>query len=226
MVSTISSLEQTLTKSISSSGSLNPLADLILLLQRTESPKETSQAVYALYRVFVLLAPRLFSDTSETQTKLKEDEKVVRTWLHARFTAYTIYLFSLLHDPEKALRISALQISFSLLKTLSTAVSQKQGGPQIYGALMRGIVTGVLGGGKSQRVASEETLREEKVLPIDPDVLSLLAKDYLNPYDDLRWFFLREAGYAFFGHFSNMTTNDVISLITRPWNLLWYPALI
>jgi len=58
---------------------LNPLADLLALAQNLEDPHDTSKAVYALYRVFVVVI---------TNGKLAlggdETAKVVKAWIWDR----------------------------------------------------------------------------------------------------------------------------------------------
>ncbi|KAJ7598832.1 CBF/Mak21 family-domain-containing protein [Mycena floridula] len=180
MSAEIQKLEKALTTAIASSRSLNPLADLLKLLQQTKKPAQVSQAIYALYRIFVLLVPKLLETTSNG------DAKTVRTWLYARLNAYVEYLAGLLKDDEQSLRISALQILFSLLKHLSSAASSSSS-PQIHNSHLRKTVHALLSCPPSPRKStSSDGL-------IDPDVLQKFHTEYFSKFDDIRWFFLREA---------------------------------
>lgn len=93
-------LEADLADAISENGSLNSLADLVALTKRCESAEDTSKAIYALYRVSVLLATggRLFGDAEESQ-------KLVRAWIWEQLNTYVDILTGLLKDEEKSLRV-------------------------------------------------------------------------------------------------------------------------
>jgi U3 small nucleolar RNA-associated protein 19 len=91
-----------LTSAVSNNASLNSLADLIDLTPRSKYSQDTSKAIYALYRVFVVII---------TDEKLgfggDDVAKVVKAWLWERLNAYVEYLGGLLKDEEKSLRVSS-----------------------------------------------------------------------------------------------------------------------
>lgn len=95
-------LEAELTSAASKNASLNPLADLLDLALNSKSPQDTSKAIYALYRLFVLII---------TNDKLglggDEAAKIVKAWLWERLNTYVDYLGGLLKDEEKTLRVSS-----------------------------------------------------------------------------------------------------------------------
>jgi U3 small nucleolar RNA-associated protein 19 len=95
-------LEAELTSAVSKNASLNPLADLLDLTLKSKGPKDTSKAIYALYRVFVLII---------TNDKLglggDDAARIVKTWLWERLNTYVDYLGGLLKDEEKTLRVSS-----------------------------------------------------------------------------------------------------------------------
>lgn len=99
----IQQLEADLTYAIANNASLNPLADLVDLTTTTKSPQDTSKAIYALYRVFVVVI-------SNDKLGLDGDDaaKVVKAWLWDRLNIYVDYLGSLLKDEERTLRVSSL----------------------------------------------------------------------------------------------------------------------
>ena len=97
----IKKLEEELTAAVAENLSLNPLADLLALAYSVEDPHDTSKAIYALYRVFVVII---------TNNKLglggDEAAKVVKAWIWERLQAYVDFLGGLLQDEEKFLRVS------------------------------------------------------------------------------------------------------------------------
>lgn len=100
---TIQELEKQLTVAVSNGSSLNPLADLLDIALSTEEPAPLSKAIYALYRVFVvILSNGLLSGPDRT-----EEAKAVRSWLLERLNAFTDLLTSLLKDEEPSLNVCA-----------------------------------------------------------------------------------------------------------------------
>ncbi len=97
----IKKLEEELTAAVAENLSLNPLADLLGFAYSVEDPYDTSKAIYALYRVFVVII---------TNNKLglggDEAAKVVKAWIWERLQAYVDFLGGLLQDEEKFLRVS------------------------------------------------------------------------------------------------------------------------
>ncbi|KAG6813337.1 hypothetical protein H0H92_011885 [Tricholoma furcatifolium] len=180
----IQRLEADLKQAISANSSLNALADLLDLALKTKHANETSKAVYALYRVFVLI---LASD----KMGLGGDDaaKVVKTWLWDRLNTYVDFLGGLLKDDEKTLRTSALEILFSLQKHLSTSYSKSTPSqPQFHNSHFRKIVSFLLLCPPSSRQPATS-----KDTNIDPDVLEKFHETWFSVHDDIRWFFLRDA---------------------------------
>ncbi|KAG6845195.1 hypothetical protein H0H87_012522 [Tephrocybe sp. NHM501043] len=183
-IALIQRLEAELTHAVSTNSSLNPLADLLDLALATENASEASKAIYALYRVFVLII-------SADKMGLGGDEavKVVKTWLWDRLNVYVDFLGGLLKDQEKTLRTSALQILFSLQKHLSTSYSKSTPSqPQFHLSHFRKIVNFLLLCPPSLRRNSEA-----KNATIDPDVLHQFHETWFSVHDDVRWFFLRDS---------------------------------
>ena len=96
----IKRLEDDLHDSATKNDSLNSLADLLELAYTVDDPHDTSKAIYALYRVFVVII-------SNNKLDLGGDEaaKVVKAWIWERFQSYVDFLGSLLQDEEKFLRV-------------------------------------------------------------------------------------------------------------------------
>ena len=96
----IKELENKLTESISSNASLNSLADLISLAASLDEPHSVLKAIYACYRVFVLLISKgWLANPTDEQTS------VVRTWIFERLDEYVRLLCGLLQDEESLLRV-------------------------------------------------------------------------------------------------------------------------
>jgi len=97
-------LEADLSRAAATNGSLNQLADLLDIATATNVPQDTSKAIYALYRVFVLVI------TSDKLVLGSDDAaKAVKTWLWDRLNAYVEYLGGLLKDEEESLRVCSSQ---------------------------------------------------------------------------------------------------------------------
>ena len=96
----IKRLEDDLHDSLTKNESLNSLADLLELAYTVDDPHDTSKAIYALYRVFVVII-------SNNKLDFGGDEaaKVVKAWIWERLQSYVDFLGSLLQDEEKFLRV-------------------------------------------------------------------------------------------------------------------------
>jgi U3 small nucleolar RNA-associated protein 19 len=96
----IKQLENQLTEAISSNTSLNSLADLTALAASLYEPPSVLKAIYACYRIFVLLISKGCLENSTD-----EKAKVVRTWIFERLDEYVRFLCGLLQDEESLLRV-------------------------------------------------------------------------------------------------------------------------
>ena len=99
----IKELENKLTESISSNGSLNSLADLTSLAASLNEPHSVLKAIYACYRVFVLLTSKGY-----LMNPTDEQTNVVRTWIFERLDENVRFLCGLLQDEESLLRVCHL----------------------------------------------------------------------------------------------------------------------
>ncbi|KAI0332054.1 CBF-domain-containing protein [Cubamyces sp. BRFM 1775] len=201
-VRTIQDLEKQLTAAVSSGSSLNPLADLLDIALEAESAAQVSKAIYALYRIFVVIIARGLLSGPDAS----EEAKAVRTWLLDRLHAFVDFLSGLLKDEEPSLKISALDILFSLQKHLSSALTRigdvKQ--PQFHASHFRKIVTALLlcppspRAARSKKRKTEEDEGEDHVL--DPDVRDHFVNTWFSVNDDIRWFFLRDSAILISKH--------------------------
>ncbi|KAJ7202823.1 CBF/Mak21 family-domain-containing protein [Mycena pura] len=187
LAKSIQLLEEQLTAAVAASSSLNPLADLVELAVSARDAQDTSKAIYALYRVFVVI---ISAGKLNAGGAIDDAAKIVKAWTWERLTSYVDLLCGLLKDEENLLRISALQILFSLQKHLSTAASASavDAQPQFHVAHFRKIVSALLLCPPSLRAA------QSSGGVLDADVLHLFHETWFSVHDDVRWFFLREAG--------------------------------
>ena len=96
----IKQLEDDLHDSVTKNESLNSLADLLELAYAVDDPHDTSKAIYAIYRVFVVII-----SNNKLEFGGNETARVVKSWIWERFQSYVDFLGSLLQDEEKFLRV-------------------------------------------------------------------------------------------------------------------------
>ncbi|KAI6150679.1 hypothetical protein BKA82DRAFT_4118529 [Pisolithus tinctorius] len=179
-------LEAEITAAARSDGSLNPLLDLLNLAQGTSDAVDLSRIIYSLYRVFVVI---ICSD--KLAPGGGDAAKQVRKWIWGRLDVFVDLLVGLLQDEEPALRKSALDILFSLLRHLSSSLStaSSDGRPQFHHSHFKHIVRGLLICPPSPRSSLTVTCEGELM----PDVRDHFVATWLSVYDDVRWCFFREA---------------------------------
>ena len=107
----VQSLEQQIVTAIAAKASLNPLADLLELARDTSDPQALLKAIYALYRVFVVIITNglllTVSGSDETRT--------VRQWIQERLQGYVELLVGLLKDEESLLRLRDIRLRAHVL---------------------------------------------------------------------------------------------------------------
>ena len=98
---TIQSLEQQIVSAVNAKTSLNPLADLLDVARSTSDAQLLSKAIYALYRVFVVIITNgLLLNVSGS-----DETRAVRVWIQERLHGYTELLVGLLKDEESLLKV-------------------------------------------------------------------------------------------------------------------------
>ncbi|KAF9033399.1 CBF/Mak21 family-domain-containing protein [Panaeolus papilionaceus] len=206
----LKSLEETLTQVVSRNGSLNLLADLLSVMEGTQDAHETSKAIYALYRVFVVVTYR------HGKLGLGGDEaaKVVKAWIWERLQTYTDFLGGLLKDEEKFLRVRDYVLVLELSTSYSKSANASKPQPQFHVSHFRKIVSSLLLCPPSQRKSSKKVNDGR----IDPDVLDLFYETWFSVHDNIRWFFLRESATRLSNHshksYPYLATN-LLSLLER-----------
>ena len=208
--SLIKGLEVNITASISSSASLNPLADLVSLTVSLHNPQSVLKAVYACYRVFVLLISK-----GCLENPMSEQEKLVKVWMLERLDEYVSFLTGLLKDEESLLRVrhtscyfiplhpshptqtSALNILMSLLKHLSSSLTRSSQTPQFHVPHFKKVIAALLTCPPSERGGKKQIVQGVLARGLDAELRDLFISKWLNVDVDVRWFFLRDAEYDF-----------------------------
>jgi len=113
-------LENKLTESISSNASFNSLADLTSLTASLDEPHSVLKAIYACYRVFVLLIVKGY-----LMKPTDEQTSVVRSWILDRLDEYVRFLCGLLQDEESLLKVCRLENSPLITLTFSPDFSPR-----------------------------------------------------------------------------------------------------
>ena len=101
---TIKNLEDQLIAAVSNKSSLNPLADLLDIARTTADAQILSKAIYALYRVFVVV----ISNGLLLNVAGNDETKAVRAWIQEKLRAYVDLLTGLLKDVESLLKVRSL----------------------------------------------------------------------------------------------------------------------
>ncbi|KAI0073253.1 CBF-domain-containing protein [Panus rudis PR-1116 ss-1] len=196
----IQQLESQLTAAVSSKASLNPLADLLDIAQEAADVFTLTKAIYALYRVFVVI----ITNGLLLSTPGSEETKAVRAWIHDRLHDFTQLLVGLMKDEDSTLRTSSLKILMSLEKHLSSSLSKMSSSsstphPQFHVSHFKQIVHGLLlcpplprnkNAAKRHKGEGSDSEHDGKVAT---DVRDLFVDEWLSECDDVRWFFLRES---------------------------------
>ncbi|KAG9318573.1 CBF/Mak21 family-domain-containing protein [Chiua virens] len=184
----IKELELRIATAEANNASLNPLSDLLDIAQNVSDAREMSKAIYSLYRVFVVII-----SSNKLAPGGTDAAKVVRKWIWERLDTYTNLLAGLLQDDEVALRRSALNILFSLLKHLSTSLtkSSPDNQPQFHFSHFKHIAQALLLCPPSTRHGSTVSFAGK----LAPDVRGHFVDTWFTVHDDVRWCFLKEATY-------------------------------
>jgi len=94
---------------------------------------------------------------------------------------------------------SALKILFSLLKHLSQSLSKSSAHPQFHVPYFKKIVAAVLLAPPFGEVKhGQRAVVRKHDGRLDAEVRDLFLGTWLNVYDDVRWFFLRDAEYVLY----------------------------
>ncbi|KAL4067720.1 CBF/Mak21 family-domain-containing protein [Scleroderma citrinum] len=184
----IKALEAEITTAVAKNAPLNPLLDLLNLSLEPSFDADVSKIIYSLYRVFTVII-----SSGKLSPGGGDAAKQVRRWIWERLDTFVEFLVGLLQDDEPVLRKSALDILLSLLRQLSTSLTNANPDkhPHFHHSHFKHIVCGLLLCPPSQRLGSD-TLHEGELMP---DVRNHFVDTWVGVHDDIRWCFLREATY-------------------------------
>ncbi|CAG8725658.1 2673_t:CDS:2, partial [Acaulospora morrowiae] len=151
--------------------------NFVILLECTEhkSPKVIHAAIHALYRSFLPLLAR--GELQKPKGPTGNDDKVtIVIWLRENYIRYVNKLCSLLRHEEPGLQVPSLNILLELLKVESSYLSTSSGVHHFSNNHFYRVVEGLI-----DNENFSEQLKTEFV------------KKYFNIYDDLRFYFLKDA---------------------------------
>ncbi|KAF9246432.1 CBF/Mak21 family-domain-containing protein [Melanogaster broomeanus] len=210
-------LELELTAAAANNAPLNPLSDLLNLALGASDVNEMSKAIYGLYRVFVVII-----SNDKLAPGGGDAARVVRKWIWERLDSYVELLVGLLQDEEAALRKSALDILFSLLKHLSTSLtkSSPDNQPQFHFSHFKHIAQGLLVCPPSLRPGSNASFEGKTA----PDVREHFVDTWFTVHDDIRWCFLREATFMLSRHSSADHPSMLGNLLSIMERLTTFPT--
>ncbi|KAI8370153.1 hypothetical protein EDC96DRAFT_552496 [Choanephora cucurbitarum] len=165
---------RTLESSLSDKSNLNNIVE-IFKYAKNSNPQTAHAAIHSLGRVFTALLAsgdlRKPKHVDENSAKFK-----VFTWLREQYLDYLKYVRSLLSSDEPGLQLPALNILLANIKSESESVMNNNGSYHfanaVYGPIVKAIIT---------NTNFNEHIRKE------------LVEKYLNVYDDLRHYFLKDA---------------------------------
>ncbi|KAG0030275.1 hypothetical protein BGZ81_002859 [Podila clonocystis] len=139
------------------------------------SPKVIHAAMHALFRVFSAMVNR--GELQKPKKAAAEDKKATVTlWLRDHYIQYLNRMCQILNYPEAGLQVPALKILMDLVKIESAFLTVQSGGHHFANDLYHRIVEALLNcSNMSQPLLSEFT------------------EKYFGFYDDLRFYFLKDA---------------------------------
>lgn len=106
VAASIQLLEGQLIAAVSAKSSLNALADLLDIARTTTDAQVLSKAIYALYRVFVVV----ITNNLLLNVSGNDEARTVREWIQEKLRGYVELLTGLLKDEESMLKVCAAEL--------------------------------------------------------------------------------------------------------------------
>ena len=193
-------------RSLSSYKDLNPVVDLLSYLEGVKvEGRVKHKTLFVLQRTFANLIAqnRVFGQRNVEDS---DAVKLTKKWLLDKYVKFILLCGQLLYSPEHSLRITALHISMSLLRTESSYISNKTSPP-------------------TPQFAIETFRRIIRALLLENPMIDDVRNEFLDKWpgkcDDIRYFFLKES-IQLFSEFDkdhkprpvNLTPN-VLSILER-----------
>ncbi|RHZ61656.1 hypothetical protein Glove_346g70 [Diversispora epigaea] len=148
--------------------------ETLLEYTENESPNVIHASIHALHRSFLPLLSK--GELQKPKRTTKNSKAVVMIWLRENYVRYVNKLCSLLGHEEPALQIPALNILLDLLKIESTYLTASSKSHHFSNNHYYRVVEGLI-----DNENFNEQLKEE------------FCEKYWNIYDDLRFYFLKDA---------------------------------
>ncbi|CAG8476017.1 22864_t:CDS:10 [Rhizophagus irregularis] len=152
--------------------------NIVTLLEYTKdkSPKVIHSALYALYRTFSPLLSKGELQKPKNENLERDKKGLIKIWLRDNYVQYVNTLCNFLRHEEPGLQIPSLNILLNLLKIESTYLTSASGSHQFSNNHYYHVVEGLI-----DNENFSEPLKTEFV------------EKYWNTYDDLRFYFLKNA---------------------------------
>ncbi|KAF9357905.1 hypothetical protein BGX34_009146 [Mortierella sp. NVP85] len=153
------------------------LNNIVTLLQHCESdsPKVIHAAIHALFRVFSPMLSR--GELQKPKKASPEDKKATVTiWLRDNYIKYLNRTCEILNMPEAGLQIPALKILMDLLKLESAHLTTLSGSHHFANDLYNRVIDALL-----------------NCTNMSQPLLNEFTEKYFGFYDDLRFYFLKNA---------------------------------
>ncbi|KAG0092680.1 hypothetical protein BGZ93_005838 [Podila epicladia] len=139
------------------------------------SPKVIHAAMHALFRVFSAMINK--GELQKPKKAAAEDKKATVTlWLRDHYIQYLNRMCQILNYPEAGLQVPALKILMDLVKVESAFLGVQSGGHHFANDLYHRIVEALL-----------------NCSNMSQPLLSEFSEKYFGFYDDLRFYFLKDA---------------------------------
>ncbi|KAF9276693.1 hypothetical protein BGZ68_009842 [Mortierella alpina] len=168
------------------------LNNIVTLIQfcENDSSKIIHAAMHALFRVFSPMLSR--GELQKPKKAAAEDKKATVTlWLRDNYVKYLNRTCEILDLPEAGLQIPALKILLDLVKLESTYLSSLSGGHHFANDLYHRIVDALLNCSNMSQPLLEE-----------------FTQKYFGFYDDLRFYFLKNAAVIINTALGSQLTKD------------------
>ncbi|KAI9279872.1 hypothetical protein BY458DRAFT_431465 [Sporodiniella umbellata] len=164
---------RTLEAGLSDKANLNNFVEMFKYA-KSENAQIVHAAIHALHRAFTVFLMK--GELQKVKNEQPSAKEKVQMWLRGQYVDFLTYVRSLLSNDEPGLQLPALNILMNNLKSESENEMNSKGSYQfanhVYGPIVKAIAT---------NVNFNDHLRKE------------LIDKYLNVYDDLRHYFLRNA---------------------------------
>ncbi|CAG8582456.1 11461_t:CDS:10 [Paraglomus brasilianum] len=167
--------------------------DILTLLELTEhqAPKVIHASIHALYRIFTPLLSRGELLRPKKVSKDDTDKATIALWLRDNYVKFVNRLCELLKRADSELQISSLKILLDLLKTESIQLTSLSGTHHFANNHYYRVVESLLNNHNFN-----DPLRKEFV------------EKYFGVYDDLRFYFLKDAVKVINNALDNVNKKD------------------